>query len=89
MTELKFAAFSSQIELPFYTALFASKLDIDKLDDSARFVLGIYEANPTATPDESARMQVLGNALVNNSYVVGSGCMLRGGQVVENLTWPL
>lgn len=73
MTELKFAAFSSQIELPFYTALFSSKLDIDKLDDSARFVLGIYEANPTATPDESVRMQVLGNALVNNSYVTGSG----------------
>lgn len=69
MTELKFAAFSSQIELPFYSALFSSKLDFDKLDDSARFVLGTYEPNPTATPDGSTRMQILGNALTNNSYV--------------------
>lgn len=70
MTELKFAAFSSQIELPFYSALFSSKLDFDKLDDSARFVLGTYESNPTAAPDESTRMQILGNALTNNLYVL-------------------
>lgn len=69
MTELKFAAFGSQIELPFYSALFSSKLDYDKLDDSARFVLGTYEPNPNATPEESARMQILGNALTNNLYV--------------------
>lgn len=67
MTELKFAAFSSQIELPFYSALFSSKLDYAKLDDSARFVLGTYEANPNAAPDESTRMQILGNSLTNNS----------------------
>ncbi|KAF3762942.1 hypothetical protein M406DRAFT_108084 [Cryphonectria parasitica EP155] len=67
MAELKFAAFSSQIELPFYSALFSSKLDHAKLDDSARFVLGTYESNPAATPDESTRMQILGNSLTNNS----------------------
>lgn len=70
MSEVKFAAFTSQIELPFYSALFSSKLDYAKLDDSARFVLGVYEANPSATPDEATRMQILGNALTNNSYVV-------------------
>lgn len=69
MSELKFAAFGSQIELPFYSALFSSKLDHDKLDDSARFVLGTYESNATATADESTRMQIHGNALTNNSYV--------------------
>ncbi|GAO19463.1 hypothetical protein UVI_02064170 [Ustilaginoidea virens] len=41
---LQFATFTSEIELPFYSALFASKLDYDKLDDSARNVLGLYEA---------------------------------------------
>lgn len=69
MAELKFAAFSSLIELPFYSALFSSKLDHDKLDDSARFVLGVYEANATATPDESTRLQILGNALTSNTYI--------------------
>lgn len=69
MSELKFSAFSSQIELPFYSALFSSKLDHDKLDDSARFVLGVYESNATATPDESTRMQILGNALTSHTYV--------------------
>lgn len=70
MTELKFAAFSSQIELPFYSALFTSKLDHDKLDDSARFVLGTYESNANAKPEESTRMQILGNALTNNLYAI-------------------
>lgn len=67
MADVKFAAFNSQIELPFYSALFSSKLDHDKLDDSARFVLGTYEANPSASPDDSTRLQILGNALTNNS----------------------
>lgn len=67
--ELKFAAFSSQLELPFYTSLFKFKLDHGKLDDSARFVLGMYEPNPAAKSEDSARMQILGNALTNNLYV--------------------
>lgn len=70
MSELKFSPFTSQIELPFYSALFSSKLDLDKLDDSARFVLGTYESSPLATPRESTRMQILGNALTSNAYVV-------------------
>lgn len=69
MSEVKYSAFTSQIELPFYSALFSSKLDHAKLDDSARFVLGVYEANPAALPDEGTRMQILGNALTNNTYV--------------------
>jgi ubiquitin-like modifier-activating enzyme ATG7 len=62
---LKFAPFGSEIELPFYTALSTSKIDHDKLDDSARRVLGLYEPRVTASPDESCRMQVLGNALTS------------------------
>lgn len=64
---LQFATFTSEIELPFYSALFGSKLDYDKLDDSARGVLGLYEPR-IETPEASCRMQILGNALTSNKY---------------------
>lgn len=67
---LKFAPFRSEIELPFYTALSQSKIDHDKLDDSARRVLGLYEPKPNTAPDQSCCMQVLGNALTSEEYVL-------------------
>jgi ubiquitin-like modifier-activating enzyme ATG7 len=66
---LKFAPFNSEIELPFYSALSQSKIDHDKLDDSARTVLGLYEPRVT-DPDSSVRMRVLGNALTSDEYVI-------------------
>ena len=66
---LKFAPWGSEIELPFYTALSQLKIDHDKLDDSARTVLGLYEPRATA-PEESCRMRVLGNALTSDEYEV-------------------
>ncbi|KAJ5041227.1 uncharacterized protein L3040_005775 [Drepanopeziza brunnea f. sp. 'multigermtubi'] len=68
---LKFAPFGSEIELPFYTALSQFKIDFDKLDDSARPVLGLYEPRMTPTPEESCRMQVLGNALTSEDVPAG------------------
>ena len=65
---LQFAPFSSEIELPFYSALFASKLEYDKLDDSARVVLGLYEPRHEE-PESSCKLQVLGNALTSHTYV--------------------
>lgn len=65
MAAIKFVPFSSEIELPFYSALFSSKLDHDKLDDSARPVLGLYEPRAQADPEASTRMQILGNALTS------------------------
>lgn len=65
---LQFATFTSEIELPFYSALFASKLDYDKLDESARGVLGLYEPR-LEEPDASCKMQILGNALTSQEYV--------------------
>ena len=62
MMALKFATFSSEIELPFYSALAQLKIDFDRLDDSARHVQGLYEA-PISVAGDSCRMQVLGNAL--------------------------
>lgn len=62
---LQFATFTSEIELPFYSALFASKLDYDKLDDSARVVLGLYEPR-AEEPEASVKMQILGNSLTSH-----------------------
>jgi len=64
--DLKFAPFASEIELPFYSALFSSKLEHDKLDDSQRPVLGLYEPRPLDKPDSSAKMQIRGSALTSD-----------------------
>ncbi len=66
---LKFASFSSDIELPFYTSLASHKINHDKLDDSARKVLGLYEVRPGDAPGASCRMQVHGNALTSDESV--------------------
>ncbi|RQM06782.1 hypothetical protein DH86_00002753 [Scytalidium sp. 3C] len=76
---LKFAPFRSEIELPFYTALSQSKIDHDKLDDSARRVLGLYEPKPNTAPDQSCCMQVLGNALTSEDVL--SGCIRAEGKI--------
>lgn len=70
MAALQFAPFGSEIELPFYTALSTSKIDVDKLDDSARKVLGLYEPRSNLAPESSCRMQVLGNALTSTQYAI-------------------
>ncbi len=67
MAGLQFATFNSQLEMPFYSALFASKIDHDKLDDSARQVLGLYEPRGEDNAVESVKMQVNGNALTSKT----------------------
>ncbi|MCJ1249234.1 Autophagy protein 7 [Trapelia coarctata] len=71
MPALKFATFSSDIELPFYTSLASHKINHDKLDDSARRVLGLYELRPGDEPDASCRMQLHGNALTGDEVPMG------------------
>ena len=66
---LKFATLTSDIELPFYTSLASHKINHDKLDDSARRLLGLYEIRPTDSPDASCRLQIHGNALTAEGYV--------------------
>lgn len=63
---MQYAPFASDIELPFFTALASLKINHDKLDDSARKVLGLYEIRPTDTPEASCRMQIHGDALTSN-----------------------
>ena len=67
---LKFATFTSDIELPFYTSLASHKINHDKLDDSARKLLGLYEIRQTDSPEASCRLQVHGNALTNDALVL-------------------
>jgi ubiquitin-like modifier-activating enzyme ATG7 len=65
MTTIQYVPFSSEIELPFYPAFFASKLDHDKLDESARQVVGAYEPS-VAKPADSAKMYIKANALTSH-----------------------
>ena len=68
---LKFATFTSDIELPFYTSLASHKINHDKLDDSARRLLGLYEIRSSDSPEASCRLQVHGNALTNDAVSAG------------------
>ncbi|KAL4937157.1 hypothetical protein BDV06DRAFT_216097 [Aspergillus oleicola] len=63
---MQYTPFASDIELPFYTALASHKINHDKLDDSARKVLGLYEIRPGDPPNASCRMQIHGNALTSD-----------------------
>lgn len=66
---LKFATFASDVELPFFISLANNKINHDKLDDSARRVLGLYEIRPSDEPEASCRLQIHGNALSADSSV--------------------
>ena len=68
MGTVKFAPWSSDIELSFYSALASRKINHDKLDDGARKVLGRYEIRPSDPPERSARMQIHGNAFAAEEY---------------------
>ncbi|EPE08325.1 ubiquitin-like modifier-activating enzyme atg7 [Ophiostoma piceae UAMH 11346] len=81
MAGLQFATFNSIIEMPFYSALFASKLDHDKLDDSARAVLGLYEPRNEKDPGTSSQMQIQGGALTSNQTPFG---VVRAEGIIKN-----
>jgi len=59
---MKYAPFSSLIDLPFYYSLASHKIDYDKLDESPRKVLGQYLSH------DGGRMQIHGNALTSDEY---------------------
>ncbi len=52
--------------MPFYSALFQLKLDYDKLDDSARQIIGLYEPRSHVEPSAGTKMQIHGAALTSN-----------------------
>ncbi|KAL8800845.1 MAG: hypothetical protein Q9223_007207 [Gallowayella weberi] len=79
---LKFATFTSDIELPFYTSLANLKINHDKLDDSSRQLLGLYEVRPTDTPESSCRLQVHGNSLTSDAVAPG---LYRAEGMIKNV----
>ncbi|EON65560.1 hypothetical protein W97_04798 [Coniosporium apollinis CBS 100218] len=81
MTSLQFAPWSSDIELAFYAALASLKINYDKLDDSARKLLGLYEVRPTDAPERSSRMQIHGSALTTDEVPAG---FYRAEGIIKN-----
>jgi ubiquitin-like modifier-activating enzyme ATG7 len=77
MTTLKYAPWQSDVDMQFYAALAHIKINHDKLDDSARKVLGLYDVQPRDHPSRSSRMQIHPNALTSddtpNNYFRGEG----------------
>ncbi|KAL1310913.1 hypothetical protein AAFC00_001140 [Neodothiora populina] len=63
---LQYAPWTSDIELAFYSALANLKINHDKLDSSARRVIGLYEIQHKDMPERSTRMQIHGNALTSD-----------------------
>ena len=84
---MQYVPFASDIEIPFYASLTAQKIDYDKLDDSARKILGLYEIRPADSKDHSCRMQIHGNALTNdeppNGYYRAEG-MIKNVNTLED-----
>ncbi|KAJ5894432.1 Ubiquitin-like modifier-activating enzyme atg7 [Penicillium taxi] len=79
---MQYTPFASDIELPFYTALSSQKINHDKLSDSARPVLGLYEIRPSDPANSSCRMQIHGNALNINE---ASASFYRAEGTIKNL----
>ncbi|TGZ81353.1 E1-like protein-activating [Ascodesmis nigricans] len=68
---VKYAAFESAIELPFYYNLASHKIEYDKLNDAPRRVLGQY------IPRDGQRMQIQGNALTADD-IAKDACRAEG-----------
>lgn len=83
MGMLKFATFASDIELPFYASLASHKINHDKLDDSARRLLGLYEIRPSDAPDASCRIQIHGNALTNDVLVLACPWAVNPAEIMQ------
>ncbi|KAF1925801.1 autophagy-related protein 7 [Didymella exigua CBS 183.55] len=66
MTTLKFAPWQSDVDVQFYAALAHIKINHDKLNDSARKVLGLYETRPGDHASRSMRVQIHPNALTSD-----------------------
>ncbi|KAL8675283.1 MAG: hypothetical protein Q9168_000312 [Polycauliona sp. 1 TL-2023] len=79
---LKFATFTSDIELPFYTSLANLKINHDKLDDSSRQILGLYDIRPTDVPEASCRLQIHGNSLTSHAVAPG---LFRAEGMIKNV----
>ncbi|EXJ93022.1 autophagy-like protein 7 [Capronia epimyces CBS 606.96] len=76
---MQYVPFASDIEIPFYAALASHKINHDKLDDSARKLLGLYEIRPGDAKEHSCRMQIRANALTSDE--LPAGCYRAEGMI--------
>jgi ubiquitin-like modifier-activating enzyme ATG7 len=81
MAALKFAPWQSDVEVQFYAALAHIKINHDKLDDSARKVLGLYDVRSTDHSSRSTRMQLHHNALTSDDTPAN---YFRGEGIIKN-----
>ncbi|KAH7119106.1 autophagy-related protein 7 [Dendryphion nanum] len=81
MTTLKFAPWKSDVDVQFYAALAHIKINHDRLDDSARKVLGLYDVRPADHETRSNRMQIHPNALTSDDTPVN---YFRGEGIIKN-----
>ncbi|RMD39546.1 hypothetical protein DV735_g5577, partial [Chaetothyriales sp. CBS 134920] len=68
---MQYVPFRSDVEIAFYAALASRKINEDKLDDSARRLLGLYEIRPSDATEHSCRLQIHGNALTTDNPPAG------------------
>lgn len=66
---MKFDAFYSFVEVGFYSSLANQKIDHDKLDDSARPLLGLYSPAKVNTVRDGSRLEIAPNALTAHEFV--------------------
>jgi ubiquitin-like modifier-activating enzyme ATG7 len=66
MATLRFAPWQSDVDVQFYAALAHIKINHDKLNDSARKVLGLYEVRPSDHSTRSMRVEIHPNALTSD-----------------------
>jgi ubiquitin-like modifier-activating enzyme ATG7 len=68
MSKIQHAPWISAIDLPFFATLGSLKIDKDRLDDSARKVLGLYQLRPDDPAENTPRMGIHDTALTTDEY---------------------
>ncbi|KAF2011890.1 autophagy-related protein 7 [Aaosphaeria arxii CBS 175.79] len=81
MATIKFAPWKSDVDVQFYAALAHIKINHDRLNDSARKVLGLYDVRPGDHPSRSNRMQIHPTALTSDDTPAN---YLRGEGIIKN-----
>jgi ubiquitin-like modifier-activating enzyme ATG7 len=81
MATLKFAPWKSDVDVQFYAALAHIKINHDRLNDSARKVLGLYDVRPGDHPTRSNRMQIHPTALTSDDTPAN---YFRGEGIIKN-----
>ena len=79
---MQYVPFASDIEIPFYASLASHKINHDKLDTSARRLLGLYEIRPADAKEHSCRMQIHANALTTDETPINT---YRAEGIIKNV----